>query len=224
MPWHWPMAASVLSHSVGWEPPMMMIATLGVIVPLNVGVGLLGNKQLAATFNLTTTLSWFIVSFAATSIVVLRCIRNIRRYGITGFTRPNWWYECGRLNMILTLFSLIACPAAFYFQLGDPVISALLIGCVTCAVAFVLTTSVGYASSFVNGFRSNTKAFQCVHYFYCTLVPVGLLIASAMFWPQPVFWPNGCLVVLSIAGSAILCAAGMLSISTRHKQWNRQGS
>jgi len=68
---------------------MMMIAALGVIIPLNVGVGLLGNNQFAAAFNLTTTNTWFIVASIATAVVAARCNHNIGRYGLFGFTQPN---------------------------------------------------------------------------------------------------------------------------------------
>ena len=53
-PRHWPEHARRLSKADGWFPPMMMIAALGVILPLNVGIGWLGNVPLMRTLNLLT--------------------------------------------------------------------------------------------------------------------------------------------------------------------------
>lgn len=224
-PWHWRAAASHLSRGIGWEPPMMMIAALGVIIPLNICIGLLGNNQFAATFNLTTTITWFIVASIATAMVAARCIHNIRRYGIFGFTRPKWWFECGRLNLVVGMFAGISFPAAFFLPFRDAVIPALLVTAVASAVFFVVTATVGYVTAFATRSRVNSKAFQCVHYFYCTMVPVILLIASAMCWPQPIFWPNGFLVICGGAVSAFFCVCGMLSVEHRQKQWETaQGS
>lgn len=224
-PWHWRDAASHLTRGIGWEPSMMMIAALGIIIPLNVGVGLLGNNQFAVTFNLTTTITWFIVASLATAIVAARCTNNVRRYGVFGFTRPNWWFECGRLSVIVGLFAGISCPAAFFLPFRDSVIPALLATAAASACLFVFTATVGYIVARVNHSRVNSKAFQCVHYFYCTMVPVTLLITSAICWPQPVFWPNGFLVICGGIASAILCACGMLSVVSRYKQWkNKEAS
>lgn len=221
MPWHWRASAKSLSRCVGWEPPMMMIAALGIILPLNVGVGWLGDNQMAATFHLTTSLSWLIVSALATLIVAGRCVRNLRRYGPLGFTRANWWFECGRLNVILSLFALLSCPIAWFLPARNTLIPALLLGCLTGGAAFVLTASIGYASCVVHRLRRPTKAFQCVHYFYCTLLPWGGLITAALFWPQPAFWPDGCLVIAALAVFAMLCLGGIMSICHHHKQWER---
>ena len=221
MPWHWRASAKSLSRCVGWEPPMMMIAALGIILPLNVGVGLLGRNEIAATFHLTTSLSWLIVSAVATLIVLGRSVRNLRRYGLAGLTRANWWFECGRLNVILSLFALLCCPIAWFLPARNTTIPALLTGSLICGAAFVVTASIGYASRVVQRFPRPTKAFQCVHYFYCTLVPLGGLITSALFWPQPAFWPDGCLVIAALAVFAVLCLGGIMSIFHHHKQWER---
>ena len=198
---------------------MMMIAALGVIIPLNVGVGLAGNNQFAATFNLTTTMTWFIVASIATILVASRCICNIGRYGVFGFTRPNWWFECGRLSVIISLFAGISCPAAFFLPFRDTAIPILLATVVATAALFVVTATIGYLSALVNRSRFNSKAFQCVHYFSCIMVPEVLLMTSAMCWPQPVFWPHGFLVICGGGVSVVLCACGMLSLVSRHKRW-----
>lgn len=198
---------------------MMMIAALGVIIPLNMGIGVLGNNQFAVAFNLTTTVTWFIVASIATAIVAARSIHNIHRYGVFGFTRPNWWFECGRLTVVVSLFAGISCPAAFFLPFGEAVIPTLLLTTVAGAVLFVVTATVGYVGAFVSRSRVNSKAFQCVHYFYCTMVPLALLITMVMCWPQPDFWPNGFLVICGGGVSAILCAGGMLSVVSRHRQW-----
>ncbi|QDU39411.1 hypothetical protein Mal4_37560 [Maioricimonas rarisocia] len=201
---------------------MMMIAALGVIIPLNIGVGVLGNNQFAVWFNLTTMITWFIVASFATALVAARCTKNILRYGVFGFARPNWWFEFGRLSVIVGLFAVISCPAAFFLPFRNSVVPALLATAAASAVLFVVAATVGYVLAFVNHSPVNSKAFQCVHYFYCTMVPVTLLITSAICWPQAVFWPNGFLVICGGVASAILCACGMLSVVSRYNQWETE--
>lgn len=199
---------------------MLMIAALGVVIPLNVGVGLLGNNQFAATFNLSTTITWFVVASIATCIIAKRCIRNIRRYGIFGFSRHNWWFECARLAVIIGLFAGISCPvAAFFFPFLDAVILALFLSAIISTALFVITATVGYTVAFAKGARLHGKAFQCVHFFYCTMVPLTFLFASVLCWPQKVLWPNGVLVICCGIVSAFLLACGMLSIVCRYTKW-----
>ncbi len=218
-PWHWGQTAAQLRRGIGWEPPMMMIAALGIILPLNVVIGILGNNRFAATFSLATTISWLVVSLIATGLVVTGCLRNIRRYGVFGYTRTNWWFECGRLAVIICLFAVVACPAACFLPWQDTTLPILLATAAVSSLLFIVTSTAGYIIRYVKQSRPTSKAFQCVHYFYNLLVPLALLIGSALCWPQNVLWPNGVLVLCAGLGSTVPCAAGILTIVNHYTEW-----
>lgn len=184
---------------------MMMIAALGVIVPLNVCIGWLGNVPLMKTFNLLTWIAWFIVGGAATLVVALQSIRNLFRLGLQAMIRHRWWFELARLLWIACLFSTISMAVSLFAIVGD--FGFLLLEVMAISfVGFMIAASMGYALSFASGKPRHGRAFECVHYFYCILGSIGLLVTAIVTWPEGQFdWSTAIAsVVLAVAGIVLM--------------------
>ena len=109
-PREWPSVIRRLRSSEGWVPPMLLIATIGVLVFGGQGFGLLGGNFALQLFNYVAIATWFIVGSLASAAVVIDGGNNLRRLGLSGLARPRWWFECARLAWISLLLMGLSVP------------------------------------------------------------------------------------------------------------------
>jgi hypothetical protein len=103
-----------LSAEPGWVPPAFMIGAAFVIVALDFLISSLVPAAWVKTIGLTTFFSWLALGVLATLRVAGRTVYALTRLGIMGFTRPRWWFELGRLNVIAFLFGLLSMMVLFF--------------------------------------------------------------------------------------------------------------
>jgi len=215
-----------LANSEGWMPPMLMIAGGGVILTLNVGVGLLANVQLARTFNLLCWCEWILIGGGASTILVARSHRNMVRFGAWGICRPRWWFELARSLWIVFLFVLALVPlgAPFLWKGQPPAIINTIGGLsllLTCHafVLFLSVATVGYGLSFLKGMPRRGHAYQCVRYFYAIVGGICLITYAGLKWPPAVVWLGGvALVTVGIMGAVMLFAGFVSAIRDSEKR------
>ncbi|MCA9193015.1 MAG: hypothetical protein KDB03_14670, partial [Planctomycetales bacterium] len=64
-PFRWTEVVNHLRRSEGWVPPMMIIASFGVLVGINAGFGLFGNNGFVRVANYVAISTWYMVSTIA---------------------------------------------------------------------------------------------------------------------------------------------------------------
>ena len=65
-PLKWQSLVRGIRRTEGWAPPMMLIASLMVMVSINAGFGLLGDFILVRWLNLLAVATWIVVASSAT--------------------------------------------------------------------------------------------------------------------------------------------------------------
>ena len=199
---------------------MLMIAAMGVFLPINLALGR-AFLQWTPFINLSTLLAWIVIGALACGLALRQGFLNLWRYSLCGWTRPHWWFEIARIGLLISVFSvlllvmLMLIPIqAGAFITGESL--ALLAGFFG-PIAF-LASSIGYVFAWTTGIRLRRKSFQCVHFFYCTIIPIAAMTLLAMLWPQPAFWPGGLLVMLGFLITMSLWTFGLLSLISHYEK------
>ena len=216
-PFKWAAHIRHLRRSVGWAPPMMMIATVGVLLGVHLGLGLFGANAVGRVFNYLALATWFVVASVASMTVFVDGIHNVRRLGTLRISLPQWWFELSRLTWIGFLFVALSVPLIELvpreqtYSLGP----RLLIVAATLFIGFLVLATIGYGVSAITGRGRSGRAFECVQYFHWIIVPTSAFVAFAVWLPSLVTTVVVCIVTASLTGITVL------AVSNRRKQ--RQG-
>jgi hypothetical protein len=212
-PRDWGWAARNLAAAPGWTPPMMLIAAMGTVAFSH---GLLGQFAFLHVPHLVTLGT---VSVIAMYFVARRASLVFPRYGTSGFTRPRWWFELGRVLWIVCIVAgAIAVGTGFgaaglLRPVGDVIFRALMLVAAYAFAAFLAVSTLGYLLSFMQRLPRRGKAFECVQFFY------GIILACmAGTLPVVLFRADRfALFALAISGIAATVAAAIALV-----QWIRK--
>ena len=216
-PLSWPTSVRRLRSSEGWVPPMMLIATMGSLVGINVGVGIFGQNAFVVAVNYFSVATWFAVGSITTTAVLLDSIRNLSRYGSVPFGRPRWWFEVSRSMWLITLVLglTLFLPAIVPLPVADRCANAAFIAGPFAFGIFVVSATSGFITSAITGRPRRGLAYECVQYFYvftCVFFGVG----AVLFWlPRVVPIQDGPLTVATCLIAASLLGIFVLKISER---------
>ena len=187
-------------------PPMMIIASFGVLAGINAGLGVLGNNGIVRGANYAAISTWYFVATIATMAASYDSIRNITRIR-TAYHHPRIWFEISRLafNLICLLLVTIFAIAIIGIKL-PAIIDGLLLNSVGFnASVFVIAATLGYAISFATGWKRRGRAFECVQYFYGLSLAGAIVAIFTFVMPNWIPLLNNPLVLsISVAGAALV--------------------
>lgn len=205
-PHKWPSVIRRLRRSPGWVPPMVLIATLGLLMFGRNGFGLLGGHIALIVFNYIAIGTYFTVGSIASAAVMIDGANNLRRLGIRGVSRPRWWFEWARLAWITLL--LVGLAMLIFHLVGGAVFAPLADSLFHIApslfFAFLVLSTAAYFLSLATRRRRSGRAFECVQYFYWTFGVISALIAVLTWVPAQAGWAQPMTVVLSIVAASLM--------------------
>ncbi len=210
-PREWPLLIRRLRAADGWMPPMLLIATMMTLSFVGQGIGLLGGNVAIKVYNYVASATWLVVGVISALAVTLDGVNNLRRLGLSGVTRPRWWFELSRLMWMLllyfalTIWLILVVGEPRFIPVGDLLFHATRI----FAIAFFVASTLGYSISWITKRRRRGRAFECVQYFYCVFGGCGAVTFLAIWIPVRARWATpltavACLIAASLIGALIL--------------------
>lgn len=200
----WPAARMLAKGNLGWEPPMLLWAILGVVLPLNFGFG--RGVPWLEHFNLITWATWSIVALLAMAVTIGQAAYAIVRLGLEGVLRPRCWFELGRVSCVLATICFVTgmfLAIALNQQQRQLVAHVFPILAVVTKIAvpgFFIGAAMGYLLSFVRRKPRVGRAFGCVQFFLTISGPLLPIFYAIEKWPAAGNW-QAC-IVPGIIGSA----------------------
>lgn len=219
-PREWPLVIRHLRSSEGWAPPMLLVATMGVLLFGGEGFGLLGGNFALKVFNYVALATWFVVGSLASVTVMIDGANNLRRLGIAGLSRPRGWFECSRLTLISLLLVGLSVPL-LHFAGGfilRPLSDLLFRTLPPLYIAFLILSTSAYLLSIATGRRRCGRAFECVQYFYWLFGIIFSATAFAIWLPVQAGWAQPMTVVACVIAASLM---GVLVVKIAER-WERR--
>jgi hypothetical protein len=220
----WPTARS-LARSLGWMPSMMLVALFGCSFGLGQLLEQWINGPLAELLQVANWATWGLVACLAMLIGCADSVRNIRRLGLAGWSRPRWWFETGAMAwnaMCLVLAVTVALSLIAGTMNAKPLeLTIWNVGRPIVAVSFYVFAAagfVGYGLSLLRWKRPTGRGFDCVHFFLSSGSGGVLIFYASDRWPPAAVWPQGVAVLLAGLLGVVLLAAGLIVTMYRWQQ------
>ena len=221
-PHQWPLVIHRLRTAEGWTPPMMLIATMILLLLIGQGFGLLGGNIALKVINYVALATWLVVGVLSSLVVTIDGLNNLRRFGASGITRARWWFELSRLNWMLLLFTALSTPLIHFAGVAQllPIADVLFRAIGPLFITFMAFSTSGYLVSALTKRRRRGRAFECVQYFYWMFGIITAVTAFAIWIPVHAGWAQpmtaiACLIAASLMGIFVLAIAD---------RWKRRAS
>jgi len=210
---------------------MFLLAIAGSVFPLNLMFARQQKVLWIELFNLASFGTWAIVGVLAMLMTSVRAATAFRRLGFAGPTRPRWWFEIARSGLNVAAVSFVGIVMFVGIMMGpmlnnpQPQFPAIVdIAFFTLAnlleislPIFLAAATTGYGVSFVFRKPRIGQAYDCVHFFYVTFVPLGLLVYAALLIPPqpqlPAIVIPGAIGIVGVLGLLL----GFISNIRRHE-------
>lgn len=213
-PRQWPLVIRRLRTAEGWVPPMMLIATMMVLLLIGQGFGVLGGNVGLKVFNYVALATWLVVGVLSSLAVTIDGLNNLRRFGASGISRPRYWFELSRLNWMFLLFAALSTPLILFIGGAQlrPIADLLFRAIAPLFITFMAFSTGGYLVSALTKRRRRGRAFECVQYFYWMFGVTGTVTAFAIWIPVHAGWAQpmtaiACLIAASLMGVLVITIA-----------------
>lgn len=161
----WMPIARYVRCSAGWQPPMLLVAAMGVAAFCR---GFIGNSIIATSCLYVWAACWGTAFLLSSSLALADSTSNLVRFRLRGWTRSRFWFEIARSSCILgvmaSLLTLLIGVAGLPFTtfVGDLLVRTI----IPCFVTFCVASTLGYFTMVVARRPVLGRARQCVDFFY----------------------------------------------------------